>query len=641
MTIFPKLFSPFKIGSLIIKNRMVMPPMETHLCNAEGFVTEEIVAYYKERASGGVGYITIENTAVDPAGRVNAGMLCIYDDKFVPGLKKLTGCIHDAGGKLVLQLSHAGKEALPYYTGLEPVAPSAIPSPLTKQVPRELTVAEIKSLVTKFTEGAERAVKAGFDGVEIHMAHGYLVNQFLSPESNTRTDDYGGDTIRRSRFAREIVENIRKSTPRDYPIICRMSADEYTDTGIKLSEGKEIAKILENAGASALHVSACNYASAFYNIPCYYLEEGCFVHLAEGIKSVVKIPVLTVGRILDPQMAENILQQNKADLIALGRTLIADPQFPNKVKEGRLDDIRICLSCNRCIESISDKKLVCAVNPYIGKEGTARIQKTEKPKKVLVVGGGPAGLSAAHVLSSRGHRVTLWEKDAQLGGSFRYASLAPKKDPMKKFLDYLINQVKKTNTVIHLNKEATEATIKQCTADTVILAHGARHVFLGIKGAQESGALSVKNTFSVVDSLGNNIAIVGGGPEGCELADFLISRGKKITLIEMRRVLAMELAAHPRYHIGERLKKMGAQIHLNTKVIEIGRNYIIISRRREPDQKLDGFDNIVIPTLHQPNETIAASLRDAVSEVYTIGDAVEGRTVLEAVAEGVEIGLKI
>ncbi len=641
MTAFPKLFSPFKIGTLTIKNRMVMPPMETHLCNAEGFVTEEIIAYYKERTLGGAGYITVENTAVEPAGRVNAGMLCIYDDKFINGLKKLTDCIHDAGGKIVIQLSHAGKEALPYYTNLEPVAPSAIPSPLTKQVPRELTVAEIKSLVTKFAEGAERAVRAGFDGVEIHMAHGYLVNQFLSPESNTRTDDYGGDTIRRSRFAREIVENIRKSTPKDYPIICRMSADEYTDTGIKLPEGKEIAKILEKAGASALHVSACNYASAFYNIPCYYLEEGCFAHLAGGIKSVVKIPVLTVGRIIDPQMAENTLQQNKADLIALGRTLIADPQFPNKVKEGRLDDIRICLSCNRCIESISDKKLVCAVNPYVGKEGTAHMQKPEIPKKILVIGGGPAGLSAAHVLSSRGHSVTLWEKDAQPGGSFRYASLAPKKEPMKKFLDYLINQVKKTNTVIQVNKEADEATIKQFNADAVVLAHGAKHVFLGIKGAQESGALSVRNAFSAVDSLGNNIAIVGGGPEGCELADFLISRGKKITLIEMRRVLAMELAAHPRYHISERLKKMGAQLHINTKVSEMGRDYIIISRRREPDQKLEGFDNIIIPTLHQPNETLAASLRGAVPEVYTIGDAVEGRTVLEAVSEGVEIGLKI
>jgi 2,4-dienoyl-CoA reductase-like NADH-dependent reductase (Old Yellow Enzyme family)/thioredoxin reductase len=615
--------------------------METHLCDKEGFVTDEIIAYYRERALGGVGYITVENTAIDPVGRVNDGMLCIYDDKFVPGLKKLTDSIHAVGGKIVIQLSHAGKEALPYFTGLEPVAPSAIPSPLTRQVPRELSVEEIRFIIGKFADGAFRAIEAGFDGVEIHMAHGYLVNQFLSPESNVRADDYGGDTIRRSRFAREIVESIRRHAPEDYPVICRISADEYTDAGLKLEESREIAKILEEVGASAIHVSACNYASAFFNIPCYYLEEGCFIHLAEGIKSVVKIPVLAVGRIVNPVMAENVLQENKADLIALGRALIADPHFPNKVKDGRLDNIRVCISCNRCIESISDKKLVCTVNPYIGKEGVAHIQKTARPKKILIVGGGPAGLSAAQVLSDRGHNVTLWEKESHLGGSFRYASLAPGKEPLGKFLTYLINQVKKTNTTIHLSKEATAESIRQFAADVVVLAHGARNVPVEINGAQSNGVLNVTKAFMSADSIGNTVAIVGGGAEGCELADFLASRGKKITLIEMRRVLGLGLVAHPRYHVCERLKKMGTQLHVNTKVTEIGHNYIVISRRREADQKLEGFDTIVIPTLHQPNSALAESIQSFVPEVYTAGDAVKGRTALEAIAEGVEIGMKI
>lgn len=641
MNAFPKLFSPFQIGSLSAKNRMVMSPMETHLCDKDGFVTEEIVAYYKERALGGVGYITVENTAVDPAGRVNDGMLCIHDDKYIPGLKKLTDCIHAAGGKIVIQLSHAGKEALPYFTGLKPVAPSTIPSPLTKEMPRELTAEEIRDIINKFTQGAVRAIKAGFDGVEIHMAHGYLVNQFLSPESNTRTDDYGGNTARRSRFAREIVEGIRMHAPKDYPVICRISADEYTDTGLKLEESREIARILERAGASALHVSACNYASAFYNIPCYYLEEGCFVHLAAGIKSVVKIPVLTVGRILNPTMAENILQENKADLIVLGRTLIADPHYPNKVKEERLHDIRTCISCNRCIESISDKRLVCTVNPYIGKEDRCRTAKTTKPKKILIVGGGPAGLSVAQVLSDRGHTVTLWEKESQLGGSFCYASLAPKKELLGKFLDYLILQAKKANVEIHLNTKATAESIKQFSPDAVVLAHGARDVPVEICGAQKNGTIGVKTAFLRANSLGNNIAIVGGGPEGCELADFLVSDGKKITLVEMRRVLGLGLVAHPRYHVCERLKKTGTQLHINTKVVEIGHHSIVINRRREADQRLDGFDTIVIPTLHQPNTALTDQIKSFVPEVYTIGDAAEGRTALEAIAEGVETGVKL
>lgn len=641
MNAFPKLFSPFQIGSLSVKNRMVMSPMETHLCDKEGFVTGELIAYYKERAMGGVGYITLENTAIDPAGRVNDGMLCIHDDTFIPGLKRLTDCIHTAGGKIVIQLSHAGKEALPYFTGLKPVAPSAIPSPLTKEMPGELTVDEIRDVINKFIQGAVRAMNAGFDGIEIHMAHGYLANQFLSPESNMRTDDYGGDTARRSRFAQEIVEGIRMRAPRDYPVICRISADEYTDTGLKLEESREIARILERAGASAIHVSACNYASAFFNIPCYYLEEGCFVHLAAGIKSVVKIPVLAVGRILNPAMAENILQESKTDLIVLGRTLIADPHYPNKVKDGRLDDIRTCISCNRCIESISDKKLVCTVNPCIGQEDKYHTAKTTKPKKILIIGGGPAGLSAAQVLSDRGHKVTLWEKESRLGGSFYYASLAPKKELLGKFLDYLILQAKKANVEIQMNTEATAESIKQFSPDAVVLAHGPKNVPVEISGAHKNGAIGVKDAFISANSLGNNIAIVGGGPEGCELADFLVSGGKKITLIEMRRVLGLGLVAHPRYHVCERLKKSGAQLHINTKVVEVGDHYIVINRRREADQKLDGYDTIVIPTLHQPNFTLADPIKSFVPEVYTIGDAAEGRTALEAIAEGFETGMKI
>lgn len=641
MSLFPKLFSPFKIGSMEVKNRIVMPAMETHLCDKEGFVTPELISYYRARAKGGVGYITVENTSVDPAGRINDGMLCIHDDQYVEGLKQLVEEVHRAGCKIVIQLNHAGKEALTYFTGMESVAPSPIPSPLTRTVPRELTIPEIEAIVERFAQGSERVFKAGADGVEVHMAHGYLVCQFLSPESNARTDRYGGDTEGRARFALEIVRAIRTRVPGDFPVICRISADEYTEKGLKLEEAKVIATLLESAGASALHVSACNSTSAVYNIPCYYLEEGCFIHLASGIKTVVKVPVITVGRILKPDTAEKVLEEGRADLVSMGRSLIADPCWPEKAKEGRLEDIRPCISCNRCIESIVEEKLVCTVNPYIGREWELEGRPRPRAKRVLVVGGGPAGLSAAAVAGEMGHKVWLWEKEPVLGGRYRYASMAPKKEYMRKFLDYLIRQVRKYDATVQCNKEATVEAIKEFAPEVVILANGARDEFLDIPGTGNNHLLDIRAAFNKAEILGSNVAIVGGGPEGCELADYLLTQGKQVTLIEMRRMLGLGLVAHPRYHISERLKKAGAKILINTKVLEVGNGFVVISRRGEDKQKLDGFDNIVISCLHKPNDSLVEPLKKWIKEVYVVGDAVKGRTCLEAVAEGSCTALKL
>ncbi|MFQ5861748.1 MAG: FAD-dependent oxidoreductase [Candidatus Brocadiales bacterium] len=641
MESFPRLFSPFRIGSMEVKNRIVLPAMETHLCDKEGFVTDEVISYYRERAKGGLGYVTVENVSVDPAGRINDGMLCIHDDKYIDGMRRLVDEIHKVGGKIVVQLNHAGKEALTFYTGIEPVAPSAIPSPLTRTMPRELSPEEIGDIIERFSQGAERVFRAGADGVEVHMAHGYLVNQFLSPETNTREDHYAGDTNNRARFAREIVEAIRAKVPSDFAVICRISADEYTDNGLKLEESKVVAKILERAGASALHVSACNSTSALYNIPCYYLDEGCFVHLASGIKSAVKVPVITVGRIQRPEMAEKVLEEGKADMVSMGRTLIADPHFPRKVKEGRLNDIRPCVSCNRCIESIVENRLVCTVNPHIGKEWEIEGMPKAEPKRVLVVGGGPAGLSAAATAGERGHRVWLWEKDSRLGGKYRYASMAPMKECMGKFLEYLIQQVKKYTEDVQCNKEADVATIKEFAPDAVILAYGSKDEFLNIPGTTSNSFLDIEEAFNKPDALGQNVAIVGGGPEGCELGDFLLARGKKVTIIEMRRILGIGLVAHPRFHISERLKNGGATILTSAKVVEIGPKFLVINRRREGNKKLEGFDNIIMASLHKPNNDLVEPLNGIVRELYVVGDAREGRTALEAVAEGAEAALKL
>jgi 2,4-dienoyl-CoA reductase-like NADH-dependent reductase (Old Yellow Enzyme family)/thioredoxin reductase len=624
-----------------LENRLVLPAMETHLCDKEGFVTDELISYYRARVKGGVGYVTIENTAVDLAGKINNGMLCIYDDKYIPGLKRLIDALHECGGKVVIQLSHVGKEALSRFTGQQAVAPSATPSPITKQMPRELGIEEIPEIVKKFADGAERVFKAGADGVEIHMAHGYLVNQFLSPETNLRNDAYGGDTQRRTRFAREIVEGIRGLVQRDYPIICRISVDEYTEEGLKLEESKEIAKILENAGASAIHASACNSKSAFYNIPCYYLEEGCFVSLAEGIKSAVSVPVITVGRIMTPELAEKILRENKADLVTMGRALITDPYLPNKIKEGRLEDIRPCGSCNRCIESIIQGRLVCTINPDIGRESEIEGLPKPEPKKVLVIGGGPAGLSAAATAAQRGHNVTLWESEGELGGAYRYAAMAPKKEPMQKQLNYLISQVEKSGVRVECSKEATPESVKGFVPDVVIVATGSKETFLDIPGVEDNNLLGVRQAFLSADDIGQNVVVIGGGPEGCELADFLASRGKNITIIEMRRILGMGLVGHPRYHVGERLKNAGVKIHLSAKVVEVGKDYVVVSRRQQDNETLNGFDSIVMASEHESDNALVEPLKEIVKDVHVVGDAAQPRTALEAIAEGTKTALEL
>lgn len=641
MSHFPKLFSPFKIGSMELKNRIVMPAMETHLCDKDGFVTDEIISYYCARIKGGVGYVTIENTGVDPAGRLNDGMLCIHNDDFIAGFKRLADEIHKLDGKIVVQLSHGGREALTYYTSLEPIAPSAIASPLTRQMPRELTIEEIPEIVKKFADGAKRVLDAGVDGIEVHMAHGYLVNQFLSPEANTRTDDYGGNTEKRTRFAVEIVKAIREKIPADFPLICRISADEYTETGIKLDESKIQAKMLEEAGASALHVSACNSSSPFYNIPTYYLDEGCFTHLAEGIKSVVNIPIITVGRILGPDYAEKILEKGKADLVAFGRVLIGEPDMPEKARTGHADEIRPCLSCNKCINSIMDRMLICTVNPNIGKEIKIANMPKATPKKVLIIGGGPAGLSAADIAAKRGHKVTLWEKESELGGNFRFATMPPFKDPMRNMLQYLKNRVNDNGIGVQTGKEATIDAVKEFNPDAVIVAVGSKEVFFDLPGLKDAGVLDVKEAFLQVENLKKNIFIIGAGPEGCELADFLSSAGKNITLLEMKRIMGMGLVAHPRYHVIERLKKANVKMIISTKVIEIGKGYLVVKKRKGEPEKLEGFDHIVMSTINQPNKELAEALNDIVKEIYIVGDAIAGRTALEAIAEGTEAALKL
>src|SRR4030043_1967701 len=436
MTQFGALFSSFQLGNLKLRNRIVMPPMATHFAGEDGLVNDRHIAYYLRRVRGGAGYITFEHTGVMRQGKSFFNMALIDSDEKILPFKKLVDAIHREGGKIVIQINHAGRQTSSSMTGSPIVAPSAIPCPVRKEMPEELSQEEIQKIVDAFRDAARRVKEAGADGGEIHMAHGYLLNQFLPPFSNQRTDEYGGDPERRMRMALEVLRTVRNRVGSDFLVLCRLSADEYVEGGLKLDDSKEIAKALERNGADALHVSACVAASGDLNQPSYYADEGFFAHLAQGIKSVVSIPVIAVGRIRTPELANQILEEKKADLISMGRAFIADPTFPVKALKGKIEEIIPCISCNRCILSIRKGALQCAVNPETGREEMFKLQKTDQPKKVWIVGGGPAGMKAAEIAALRGHQVSLYEATERLGGKLLLAAIPPRKQILKEFIDF-------------------------------------------------------------------------------------------------------------------------------------------------------------------------------------------------------------
>jgi 2,4-dienoyl-CoA reductase-like NADH-dependent reductase (Old Yellow Enzyme family)/thioredoxin reductase len=640
MTRFKNLFSPFQIGNLELKNRIVMPPMATNFAGEDGSVNDRHIAYYVKRAKGGVGYITFEHTGVLRQGRAFPNMALIDSDQHIPPFKKLVEAVHKEGGKIVIQINHAGRQTSASITGSPIVAPSAIPCPVRKEMPKELSYEEIQKIIEAFGAAALRVKEAGADGVEIHMAHGYLINQFLSPFSNKREDEYGGDADRRMRMAHEVLRAVRNKVGADFPVLCRLSADEYVDGGLKIDASKEIAKALERNGADALHISACVAASGYLNHPPYYAEEGVFAHLAQGIKSVVSIPIIAVGRIRTPELANRILEENKADLISMGRALIADPDLPMKALQGRTDEILPCISCNRCILSIRKGALQCAVNPETGREGIFKTQKTDRPKKVWIIGGGPAGMKAAEIAARRGHQGTLFEEQLRLGGRFLLAAIPPKKQILKEFIEYLTRQLEKLPVKIVLGKPFDPTLLEKEKPDVVILAAGAKPFFPAIDGIEDSQAISVEEVLSGSSQLGNKILVVGGGGIGAEVADYLSENGKDVTLIEMREGIALDLVGHLQHFLNLRLREKGVQILTSTKAIRFEKKALWVEDS-QGTKKLEGFNNIVMALGSIPNDELVGSIKDKVSEFHVIGDASKPREVMEALLEGEEVALKI
>ncbi|MCE5283609.1 MAG: FAD-dependent oxidoreductase [Deltaproteobacteria bacterium] len=636
-----RIFSPISIGTMKLDNRIVMPPMATNFASPEGFPTDRLIAYYRERARGGVGYLNTEHTGILLQGKASANMLMISSDEHIMPMRRLVDAVHEAMGKIVVQINHAGRQTSSAVTKMPIVAPSPIPVTEAAETPCELAIPEIEGIVEAFAAAAERVQKAGADGVELHMAHGYLLCSFLSPFSNRRTDAYGGDLPRRSRLAIEVLRAVRRRVGRDYPVVCRLSGDEYVEGGLKIDETCRIASLLEENGADALHISACNAASGYLNHPPYYVQECVFVPLAEAVKAAVRIPVITVGRIKDPLKADRIIREGKADLVSMGRALIADPHLPEKARTGRFDEITPCISCNRCVQYFRKGGMRCAVNPEAGYEETFRFVKAASPKKIWIAGGGPGGLKTAEIAAQRGHRVTLFEKTLQLGGKMRLAAVPPKKEGLLDFIDYLERRVKASGVKIELDMSLTASHVEEGKPDAVIIATGALPIRPNWPGIEESGAISVEDLLSRKPAqIGQRVLIIGAGGAGSEAADYLSEMGRKVTLIEMLDSIAAELVTHLQHYLKLRLKTQGVQVMTSTRVKALGRGSAIIEDK-DGERRIDGFDTIVIAAGWKPDQDLLMSLRDKVPELYVIGDASKPREALEAVFEGEQLAVAI
>lgn len=636
-----KLFSPFSIGSLKLANRIVMPPMATNYATPQGFVTDRQIAYYVERARGGVGYITVEHTGIHQQGKASPKMLMIHSDENAEKIKNLVEAVHAAGGKIVVQINHAGRQTFSKVTGETIVGPSAVPVLPAMETPRELTIREIEDLVATFTIAAERVKNTGADGVELHMAHGYLICSFLSPFSNKRKDRYGGTIAGRARFALEVLRSVRQRVGSGFPVICRLSGDEYVAGGLNVEDTRQIAKLLEKEGADALHISACNAASGFLNHPPYYVTEGVFVHLAEAVKAQVDIPVITVGRIRNPLMADQIIADGKADLISMGRALIADPRLPQKAKEGRLAEIIPCISCNKCIQTLRMDSVRCSVNPETGNEGRFRYSKADRSKQVWVIGGGPGGLKAAEIAALRGHQVKIFEKKNELGGRVRLGANPPQKQVLNEFIDYLVRRVKSLGITIEMGKAFTSDMLEPVKPDVVVVATGASPQFPNWKGIEESGALSVDDVLADGADIGARVLVVGGGGTGAEIADLLSEIGKKVTLVEMLEDIASDLVNHLQHYLKQRLTQKGVAVLTSTRVKALGKGYVMIEDASGV-RKLDDFDTIVLALgSEKSNDAIYKNLEGKVSELHVIGDARQPREIVDAVYEGEEIAVKL
>jgi len=671
-----KLFESTKIGSIEIKNRLAMSAMDLGF-TTEGSINKRFIDFYVERARGGVGLIVVGGCYPEMTGKVWKSIIGLDKDEYIPGLKKLTDTIHKYDTKIAAQILHGGRSASSFFSKTHPVSPSSLSHINIKQKPHALTIPEIKKVIDGYVAATVRVKKGGFDAVEIHGGMGYLINQFLSRATNKRKDKYGGSLKNRIRFAKEIVVAIKEKVGKRYPVIFRLSGEDFVEDGLKIDESVEIAKELEKAGVDAFNVSP-GWHESRTPIMLMSIPRMSYIFLSEKIKDNVNVPVIGSVRINDLALAEEVIDNNQSDIVSIGRPLIADPELPKKYKRKQFEDIRRCIACNQgCFDSLLGfKSISCLYNVRAGRESELKIKKAKKKKKVMIIGGGPGGMEAARVAALRGHDVHLFEKTDVLGGQLRYAYIPPGREEIVNVISFLENQIKKLNVNIELSKKVDTVTINKMKPDVVIAATGGVPLIPKITGIKEKNVVVAEDVFDNRVKVGKDVVIIGGGTIGCEIAlhtakmgamdpevaCFLLknkvidgdkaveltSKGKRnITILEMKNKIGGRFGISTRWVIMKQIVDAGINSitgikvkNMSTKSIKKKDKVCVTYEDGKKDIKIFA-DTVIIAAGYKSNQDPTRKLNGKIDELYRIGDCVEVRTALEAIHEGFEVGLRI
>lgn len=662
-----KLFEPIEVADVRIRNRIVMSPMGLGRATDDGFVTDAMVDFYIERARGGAGLINIVCAYNDSFVHL-PHIPALEDDKYVPGLRRMTGAIHEHGARTFAQIISMGSSSFSTRDGGPPAAPSAVRNTLTGIVPRELTTTEIRLLGDHFAEGAWRAREAGFDGVELVGNSGYLMNQFLSPLTNQRTDDYGGDFEGRLRFPAEVVQKIRARVGPGFPISYRISGDDFMEGGLRQDGVKMVARALEKAGVDLLNVTA-GWHQAFLPLASMDVPRGAYVYLAEGIKREARVPVVACHRINNPFLAEQVLMNGQADMVGMGRPFLADPEWPRKAAEGRFDEILLCTACNqRCLDSVfTMSEITCTFNPAAGREKQYALVPAASPKKVVVVGGGPAGMEAARTLAQRGHRVTLLEKSTRLGGQLKLAAVPPGREELACAVTWLAGALYRAGVKVEMGREAGVRTVKARNPDVVIVATGARPLRPAIPGIEGDNVLWAWEVLENRAALGRKVVVIGGGAVGLETALFaarqgpmsadsavflasggaldagtavsMARQGPRVTVLEMLDRVGQDMGPTTRSSVRFALRQHGVNTLTGATARRITPAGVVYER--DGGEVLEEADTVVVAVGSRPETALYEALRRVLPEVHCIGDCVKARTACEAIEEAALLARRI